>query len=173
MADLLISESAESYTGYGLFLDRCCKALAVLSGVTLTLMAFMSLWSIGGRTLFDKALVGDYELVQIMTAAAVGLALPYANWIGGHVIVDFFTAKAPVKTNAALDSLAYLVMAFFSFLLGWRLMLGMLDLRSNMDASMLLSIPTWWGYLPLIPGFVLLGLTSLYKLQLNLRKIAS
>lgn len=173
MADLLISESGERYTGYGLFLDRCCKALAVLSGVTLTLMAFMSLWSIGGRTLFDKALVGDYELVQIMTAAAVGLALPYANWIGGHVIVDFFTAKAPVKTNAALDSLAYLVMAFFSFLLAWRLMLGMLDLRSNMDASMLLSIPTWWGYLPLIPGFVLLGLTSLYKLQLNLRKIAS
>ena len=173
MADLLISESGERYTGYGLFLDRCCKALAVLSGVTLTLMAFMSLWSIGGRTLFDKALVGDYELVQIMTAAAVGLALPYANWIGGHVIVDFFTAKAPVKTNAALDSLAYLVMAFFSFLLAWRLMLGMLDLRSNMDASMLLSIPTWWGYLPLSPGFVLLGLTSLYKLQLNLRKIAS
>ena len=173
MADLLISESGERYTGYGLFLDRCCKALAVLSGVTLTLMAFMSLWSIGGRTLFDKALVGDYELVQIMTAAAVGLALPYANWIGGHVIVDFFTAKAPVKTNAALDSLAYLVMAFFSFLLAWRLLLGMLDLRSNMDASMLLSIPTWWGYLPLIPGFVLLGLTSLYKLQLNLRKIAS
>ena len=172
MADLLISESGERYTGYGLFLDRCCKALAVMSGVTLTLMAFMSLWSIGGRTLFDKALVGDYELVQIMTAAAVGLALPYANWIGGHVIVDFFTAKAPVKTNAALDSLAYLVMAFFSFLLAWRLMLGMLDLRSNMDASMLLSIPTWWGYLPLIPGFVLLGLTSLYKLQLNLRKIA-
>ena len=117
--------------------------------------------------------MGDYELVQIMTAAAVGLALPYANWIGGHVIVDFFTAKAPVKTNAALDSLAYLVMAFFSFLLAWRLLLGMLDLRSNMDASMLLSIPTWWGYLPLIPGFVLLGLTSLYKLQLNLRKIAS
>ena len=173
MADLLISESGERYTGYGLFLDRCCKALAVLSGVTLTLMAFMSLWSIGGRTLFDKALVGDYELVQIMTAAAVGLALPYANWIGGHVIVDFFTAKAPVKTNAALDSLAYLVMAFFSFLLAWRLMLGMLDLRSNMDASMLLSIPTWWGYLPLIPGFVLLGLTSLYKLRVNLRKMAS
>lgn len=37
---------------------------------------------------------------------------------------------------------------------------------------MLLSIPTWWGYLPLIPGFVLLGLTSLYKLQANLRKVA-
>jgi TRAP-type C4-dicarboxylate transport system permease small subunit len=108
-----------------------------------------------------------------MTAAAVALALPYANWIGGHVIVDFFTAKAPVKTNASLDAIAYGLMALFSFVLAWRLLLGMLDLRTNMDASMLLSIPTWWGYLPLIPGFIFLGLTSLYKLQVNLRKVAA
>jgi len=172
VADLLITESTERYTGYGLFLDRCCKVMAVLAGMVLTLMAFMSLWSIGGRAVFDKALVGDYELVQIMTATAVALALPYANWIGAHVIVDFFTAKAPVKANAMLDAVAYLVMGLFSFLLAWRLLLGLLDLRVNMDASMLLSIPTWWGYLPLIPGFVLLGLTSLYKLQANLRKVA-
>jgi TRAP-type C4-dicarboxylate transport system permease small subunit len=149
VADLLISETQERYTGYGLFLDRCCKVMAVLAGVVLTAMAFMSLWSIGGRALLDKSLVGDFELVQIMTAAAVALALPYANWIGGHVIVDFFTANAPVKTN------------------------DFLDLRTNMDASMLLSIPTWWGYLPLIPGFIFLGLTSLYKLQVNLRKVAA
>lgn len=173
MADLLISETQERYTGYGLFLDRCCKVMAVLAGLVLTAMAFMSLWSIGGRALLDKSLVGDFELVQIMTAAAVALALPYANWIGAHVIVDFFTAKAPVKTNAFLDAIAYTLMALFSFVLAWRLLLGMLDLRSNMDASMLLSIPTWWGYLPLIPGFVLLGLTSLYKLQVNLRKVAA
>jgi len=172
VADLLITESTERYTGYGLFLDQCCKVMAVLAGMVLTLMAFMSLWSIGGRAVFDKALVGDYELVQIMTATAVALALPYANWIGAHVIVDFFTAKAPVKANAMLDAVAYLVMGLFSFLLAWRLLLGLLDLRVNMDASMLLSIPTWWGYLPLIPGFVLLGLTSLYKLQANLRKVA-
>jgi TRAP-type C4-dicarboxylate transport system permease small subunit len=173
VADLLISETQERYTGYGLFLDRCCKVMAVLAGVVLTAMAFMSLWSIGGRALLDKSLVGDFELVQIMTAAAVALALPYANWIGGHVIVDFFTAKAPVKTNASLDAIAYGLMALFSFVLAWRLLLGMLDLRTNMDASMLLSIPTWWGYLPLIPGFIFLGLTSLYKLQVNLRKVAA
>jgi TRAP-type C4-dicarboxylate transport system permease small subunit len=173
VADLLITETKETYTGYGLFLDRCCKALAVLAGLTLTLMAFMSLWSIGGRTLMDKSLVGDFELVQIMTAAAVAMALPYANWIGAHVIVDFFTAKASVRSNALMDGLAYLLMTVFSFVLAWRLLLGMLDLRANQDASMLLSIPTWWGYMPLLPGFVLLGLTSLYKLQANLLKMAA
>jgi TRAP-type C4-dicarboxylate transport system permease small subunit len=106
-----------------------------------------------------------------MTAVAVAMSLPYANWIGGHVIVDFFTAKAPVRTNAALDTLAYGVMAAFSFLLTWRLSLGMVDLKGNFDASMLLSIPTWWGYIPLVPSFFLLGLTALYQVHANLRKL--
>lgn len=171
MADLLITEQTQRYEGYGLFLDRACKTLAVLAGVVLTLMAFMSLWSIGGRALFDKALVGDYELVQFMTAVAVAMSLPYANWIGGHVIVDFFTAKTPVKTNAVLDALAYGVMAGFSFLLTWRLTLGMVDLKGNFDASMLLSIPTWWGYVPLVPSFLLLALTALYQVHANIRKL--
>lgn len=171
MADLLITESTENHSGYSLWLDRSCKTLAVMAGIMLTLMAFMSLWSIGGRALLDKALVGDYELVQFMTAAAVAMSLPYANWVGGHVIVDFFTAKATVKTNAVLDALAYLVMAGFSFALAWRLLLGMLDLKANADASMLLSIPTWWGYLPMVPSFILLGLTALHQLLANLRKL--
>jgi TRAP-type C4-dicarboxylate transport system permease small subunit len=171
VADLLITEPAHQYTGYGRVLDRACKALAVLAGVVLAAMAFMSLWSIGGRALFGKALTGDYELVQFMTAVAVAMSLPYANWIGGHVIVDFFTARSPVRTNALLDSVAYGVMALFSFLIAGRLALGMLDLQANQDASMLLSIPTWWAFAPMVPSFVLLGLTALYQVHVNFEKL--
>ncbi len=171
MADLLLTESTHSYTGYGLFLDRACKILAVMAGLVLAAMAFMSLWSITGRTFFDKALVGDFELVQIMTAMAVAMSLPYANWVGAHVIVDFFTAQAPVKTNALLDGVAYGVMAIFAALITWRLGVGALDLRSSDDASMLLSIPTWWAFVPMVPSFLLLGLTALYKVHTNVGKL--
>jgi len=171
LAELLITESKQRYKGYGLFLDGACKALAVLAGVMLALMAFMSLWSIGGRALVGKALVGDYELVQFMTGAAVAMSLPYANWVGAHVIVDFFTARAAVRTNSLLDAIAHSLMAFFALLLAWRLALGLLDLRGNADASMLLNIPTWWGYVPLVPSFFLLGLTALYQAHANLRKL--
>jgi TRAP-type C4-dicarboxylate transport system permease small subunit len=36
---------------------------------------------------------------------------------------------------------------------------------------MLLNIPTWWGYVPLVPSFFLLGLTALYQAHANLRKL--
>ncbi|MEY4710655.1 MAG: hypothetical protein RIS88_105, partial [Pseudomonadota bacterium] len=141
------------------------------AGVVLAAMAFMSLWSIAGRTLFGRALVGDYEMVQFMTAVAVAMSLPYANWMGAHVIVDFFTAQAPAKVNAVLDLVAYGVMAVFAGLIAWRLGVGALDLRATQDASMLLSIPTWWAFVPLVPSFLLLGLTALYQVHTNFGKL--
>lgn len=171
MAEVLVSETGKTYTGYGLVLDKACKATAFVSGVTLVMLALMSLWSIVGRSVFDTPLIGDYELVQMLSAVAVALALPYAHWIGAHVIVDFFTANAKPKTNAFFDLMANLIMAFFSIVIAWRCVVGLLDLRANFDASMMLNIPTWWSYVPFVPAFVLLALTSLYAANDNLRKL--
>lgn len=171
MADILFTETGQRYTGVGLLLDRLCKLLAIASGLALLVMAVLSLRSIVGRTLFDSALQGDYELVQMLSAIAVAMALPYANWIGGHVIVDFFTAKAPPRANALMDMVAHLLMALFSAVLAWRLGIGMWDLRGNHDASMMLNIPTWWSYAPMVPSFALLAATSLYTAAGHLRKL--
>ncbi len=173
MADILFTETGQRYTGVGLGLDRLCKLLAIASGISLLVMALLSLRSIVGRTFFDSALQGDYELVQMLSAIAVAMALPYANWIGGHVIVDFFTAKAPAKANALMDMVAHLLLALFSAVLAWRLGVGMVDLRGNHDASMMLNIPTWWSYAPMVPSFALLAATSLYTAAGHLRKLLS
>lgn len=171
MADILVTNTLTDHSGVARWLDRACKALAITAGLTLLGMAFMSLWSIVGRALFDKPVLGDFEMVQMLSAVAVAMCLPYAHWIGGHVIVDFFTTGARPRTNALLDLIANLVMAIFSLVIGWRTLVGLLDLRANFDASMLLSIPTWWAYVPLVPSFLLLGLTALYAAGQNLRKL--
>lgn len=163
MAEAVHVLSTRQHQGLGWVLDRLCKFLAILSGLTLLAMALMSLRSIVGRTFFDAPLLGDFELVQFLCAGAVAMSLPYTHWISGHVIVDFFTANASPKLNAVLDVLANLVLAFFAALISWRVGVGLLDLRSNFDASMLLEIPTWWAYIPLVPSFALLSLTALYR----------
>lgn len=173
MAEIIHVESKQVYTGYAKVLDVLCKTMAILSGLTLVAIALMSLGSIVGRSVFGKALVGDFELVQMMSAVAVALSLPYANWIGGHVIVDFFTMKAPTKVNAALDAVAYTIMGVFSALFAWRMIVGLLDLRSTSDASLMLNIPTWWAYAPMVPAFVLLALTAFYSVYQQIRKFQS
>lgn len=173
MAEAVHVLSTRQYQGLGWVLDRFCKLLAILSGLTLLAMAFMSLRSIVGRAFFDAPLLGDFELVQFLCAGAVAMSLPYTHWISGHVIVDFFTANAPARLNALLDTLANLLLAFFAGLISWRVFVGLLDLRGSFDASMLLEIPTWWAYAPLVPAFALLSLTALYRAVEKMKEIQS
>ena len=172
MAEAVHVISTRQYLGLAWVLDRFCKFFAVLSGLTLLAMAFMSLRSILGRAFFDSPLLGDYELVQFMCAGAVAMSLPYTHWISGHVIVDFFTAKAPARLNALLDTLAHLLLAIFSAFLTWRIWVGLRDLQGSFDASMLLEIPTWWAYVPLMPSFALLTATALYRAFEKMKEIA-
>lgn len=173
MAEVVHVLSTRQYQGLGWVLDRLCKLLAILSGLTLLAMAFMSLRSIVGRSFFDAPLLGDFELVQFLCAGAVAMSLPYTHWISGHVIVDFFTANAPARLNAVLDTLANLLLSLFAGLISWRVTAGMLDLRGNFDASMLLEIPTWWAYIPLVPSFALLSLTALYRAVEKIKEVQS
>ena len=173
MAEAVHVISTRQYQGLAWVLDRLCKLLAILSGLSLLAMAFMSLRSIVGRAFFDSPLLGDYELVQFMCAGAVAMSLPYTHGISGHVIVDFFTAKAPARLNALLDTLANLLLAFFAALFCWRTSVGLIDLRGSFDASMLLEIPTWWAYVPLAPSFALLTLTALYRAFVNMNEVQS
>ena len=173
MAEAVNVLSTRQYQGLGWVLDRLCKLLAILAGLTLLGMAFMSLRSIVGRTFFNAPLVGDFELVQFLCAGAVAMSLPYTHWISGHVIVDFFTTRTPPRFNAVLDLVANLVLAFFAALISWRVLVGLLDLRSSFDASMLLEIPTWWAYVPLVPSFALLALTALYRATEKTKEILS
>jgi TRAP-type C4-dicarboxylate transport system permease small subunit len=126
-------------------------------------MTLMSTVSILGRWLFALSIPGDYEIAQLATAVAVSAFLPWCALRGGHVLVDFLTNSAPASIRHALDALGYLSIAFVGLLVAWRLTDGMVSLRDSGETTMVLSIPTWYAYAPMIPSFALLGIVALYR----------
>ncbi len=171
MADVVVNELRPHHHGpVGRLLIRLCQAFAVGAAVLLILMAAMSLASIVGRTFLDMPILGDYELVQVMCAMAVSMSLPYCQLGRGHVIVDFFTTRAPRRVVRALDVFASLLLAVLAFVVAWRLGLGMVDLLRNGDASMLVGFPTWVAYAPMVVSFLLLGLAAIFVAWEDLRK---
>lgn len=163
MADAIFVDSdARPIALFGRVLNASCRFFAICAGIMLILMALMSLTSIAGRTFFDKPILGDYELVQMMSAVAVTMSLPFCQMIRGHIIVDFFTVGLSRKVNRVFDVIASLILAVVAFAFSLRIGVGMFDLRENGDASMLLNVPTWWGYAPMVLSFFLLGCAALY-----------
>ncbi|MBI1904630.1 MAG: TRAP transporter small permease [Rhodocyclales bacterium] len=157
----------------GRALDLSCRAFALGGGMVLAGMALMSVASIIGRAALNKPVTGDFELVQMGCAISVTMFLPFCQMMRGHIIVDFFTTNMPARVVTMLDALAAAVLAAVAFLIAWRLTLGLLDLRGSGDSSMILRVPTWYAYVPMVPSFVLLGLAALYTALMNLLKVGA
>jgi TRAP-type C4-dicarboxylate transport system permease small subunit len=153
----------------GKLVERACALMAILAGVMFCIEAVMSVVSVIGRAAFNMPVPGDYELVQMLSAMGIAMCLPYCQLKKGHVFVDFFTLWASAGLKRVLDAIAALLLAFCAFVLAWRIWDGMLEMREYGETSMVISLPIWWGYIPVVPAFVLLGIAALYTFMQELR----
>jgi TRAP-type C4-dicarboxylate transport system permease small subunit len=148
-------------TPLGAALHRLSVALAYGGGGVIAAIAVLSAASIGGRILLGRPILGDFELVEMGSAVAGSLFLPYCQATRGHVIVDFFTQRAGPRTLAGLDRTGALLMAATFLLVAWRTGVGCLDIARSGETTMLMRIPIWVGYAAMLPGVVAAGLTAL------------
>jgi TRAP-type C4-dicarboxylate transport system permease small subunit len=147
-----------------------CQASAVIGGVILIGIALMTLASVLGRVLFSHPIQGDVELVQLACAVALAAFLPYTQWQGGNILVDFFTAGASKTTQRRLDAFGALLLGLVAALVCWRTAVGSQAAYDNEETSMLMTIPIWIPYALMIPG---LGLTAVVSLFIAWRRATS
>ncbi|MCI0509729.1 TRAP-type C4-dicarboxylate transport system permease small subunit [Chromohalobacter marismortui] len=157
-------------------LETTCRLAAIIGGLIVAALSLMTVASIAGRWASSLPLIGDtaalgwvgpvtgdYELVEMGTAIAVFLFLPYCHLRGGHVTVDILVMRAPRAVQCFLAFVAEVLFLVVSGVMTWRLYHGLLDKQRYMETSMLLGIPLWWGYVGGIVGFALLTLVCLYR----------
>ena len=80
----------------------------------------------------------------------------------GNVVVDLFTRGLGVRPRAWLDRLHALILAAIAALFTWRLALGGVELRSAGETSMILGVPIWWGFAPIVASSALLAAVALH-----------
>ncbi len=136
-----------------------CRIFALAGGLVLTALTLVTVVSVICRALFNSPIPGDFEMVELGCAVAVSSFLPYCQIQEGNVIVDLFTAKAPKGVIRFLGALGDLVFMAISGLICWRLFHGCIDLKEYEEVTMVLGIPIWWAYPPVIVSFALLTLT--------------
>ena len=142
-------------------LERLARICALLAGALIAFMVGLTCLSIIGRETVGRTVTGDFELVGLATGAAVGLFMPLCQLHRGNIVVDFFTSKAPKNVNRMLDRLGALLLAACCALLAWRAALGGLSSWNSNSSTMLLGVPEWYAYAPMVPGFALTAIIGL------------
>jgi len=141
-------------------LRTLCQASAVIGGVLLIGIALMTLSSVSGRVLLSRPIQGDVEMVQLACAVALASFLPYTQWQGTNIMVDFFTTRASKTTQRRLDALGALLLGLVAALVCWRTAVGSMAAYANQETSMLMALPIWIPYLLMTPGLLLTALVS-------------
>jgi TRAP-type C4-dicarboxylate transport system permease small subunit len=143
-------------------LDALARAFAFAGGAVLVGVTGMSVVSIIGRTLRGTPVPGDFELVQVGSAAAIAAFLPYCQLRNGNIIVDFFTVRAGKRVQDVLDAFGALVLAGVMGILAWRTIAGLLTVKASREVTMIVGFPVWIGYAAIVPSLVLATAVALF-----------
>lgn len=142
-------------------LDALARLCAILAGLLLTAITLMTCASLVGRNTTGWTLAGDFELTGVAAGAAIALFLPWCQIRRGNIIVDFFTARASERTNAALDRLGALLLAAAMALMTWRTTIGGLSAWQTQSGTMMLGFPEWVVYVCMVPPLALTTVIAL------------
>lgn len=148
----------------GLRLHKYSTYAAFFGGFTLVLLVAVNAASIVGRTLFASPLVGDFELVELGCAIAISSFLPLCLLKKGNVTVDFFSARFPHKLLHSLEIFTNFVFVVVSATFSMRMTLGIQDFYKYGEETMLLQIPVWIPFIPVLLSFYLLTACAIFSL---------
>ena len=156
---------------FGRVLNKISKFFALFGGLVLLIAVLISVFSIFGRVVLSSPLLGDFELVEIACAVAIGSFLPLCHLKNGNVIVDFITAKLSKNKINFLDAISSLIFGLTALFFSCRMILGASDMYAYQEETMLLAFPIWIPFLPVIASFFLLTVCCFYTFTIKIYDI--
>ena len=140
------------------FIYRLARWAAIVGGIVLVALTIMIVVSIVGRSLIGLGLApvsGDFELVEMGTAVAVLLFLPWTYLKGGHATVDLLNTHLPAWARRGVLMISDLLMLAVWLLMTWKLFEVMLEKKQYMETTFILQMPLWWAYAACVVGAVI------------------
>ena len=149
-----------------LWLRRLSRWFALAGALVALAVAAMVMWSITGRYLFSRPVMGDVEITQMGIALSISLCLPWCQLQRAHIIVDVFAGRPAERTPWLRAAAGCVLMAVMALLLAWRTVVGAFSVADAFEQTMILGLPMWWAYAGLAPGLLLSALVALWQATL-------
>ena len=172
-------------------LRNISRIMVYFGGTILTGIAIMTVISIIGRAFVKYGLgpiPGDFELVEAGCAVAVFSFLPWCQLNRGHVSVDVLANQFPKSLQGVLILIGDITISLVAFVITWRLWMGMGErtiwfsqpVRDILgfgykpfspEATFILGMPLWYGYLLSLIGAVLFSIVAAFTVWRSINDI--
>lgn len=143
--------------------EGVAKLFGALAATAIAAMVLLTVADVALRAAFNRPIHGTYELIELLLACAVFLALPAAFLRDEHIVVDIVDHYAP-RAVPALKRLAELAGLAVLIVLGWQATLAAKDTIAFGDVTMDLALPRILYWLPLLAGVACAAVAAAFML---------
>ena len=102
-------------------LHKLSEWLEKVSGLILLIIMVIVVLNVLARALFDVAINGTYDYVGLLSSLVIGFALANCAVHNGHISIDYFIRKFPVKVQLSIDVLIGLLSFLFLLIATWQI----------------------------------------------------
>jgi TRAP-type C4-dicarboxylate transport system permease small subunit len=153
------------------FVAGCRKLTAIMDAaaeVFLVIMLMLTVLDVCMRV-FNRPIVGTYELVAVAGAMVIGFAVPRTSWERGHVSVDFLMENRSSAVKNGFFIATRITGSILFALLSWNLLQKGIHLYKTGEVSLTLHIP----YYPAAYGLALCFFVECLTLVADIFRTAS
>jgi len=136
-------------------IKKICSITDMLAGVCFFSVMALVLTNIIMRSVFKMPILGTVELVGLLTATGLGLALSNCEMQDFNTAMDVFTEKLPKKAQKIIDIFVYLISLVFFSIVVWRMFIFSGTSFANGRVTPTTSIP-------IFPFIFLLGINVFF-----------
>lgn len=101
------------------FFQRLSTYLAYIGGFTLFIMMCLTMTDVVGRCLFNRPVVGAFELTEFMVLVIIFAFLAYGQAHKVHINVDLFMIIIPKKLKKFIEILNHIACLAIMILITW------------------------------------------------------
>ena len=154
----------------GRIIDWLSDKLKVAGAACLVGMMLLTCADVVGR-LFRHPILGSVELVTLMAALSVALALPYTHQVKGHIGVEILVRVLPARVQVVIDIITGLLSLALMGIITWRMILYAGTIGKSGEVSMELKLPIHWVIYIVAFCFFIFTLVILKDIIQNVRSV--
>lgn len=126
--------------------EAISRIITVAHGIGVAFMTLMMLLTVSDvimRYLFNRPIMGSFELTQFFMAILVSFGISYTAIKKGHVGVDIIISRLSRKTRMIVNMITQLLALVLFSLVSWRNIDQAINVKANGTTSSVLLIPVF------------------------------
>jgi TRAP-type C4-dicarboxylate transport system permease small subunit len=139
-------------------IDQIADKMKFIGAGLLVIMMALTCVDVVGR-LFRHPVFGSIELMSLMGAVAVAMALPYTHAVRGHIGVEIVIDKLPRTLRLVIEVITQLLSLVLFGIVTWKMFEYSIKMMESGEVSMNLELPEYLIIGVVGLGFVMFTLT--------------